>query len=59
MKSLRVYDIITEEGVTLASLRNPDIIMSMQHDFEWTDVFIELEKMLGEPIESYSYEVVE
>jgi hypothetical protein len=59
MKSLRVYDILTEEGTALSTLRNPDIIMNMQNDFEWTDVFTELEKILDEPIESYSYEVVE
>jgi len=54
MKSLRVYDILTEEGSTLS-----EVMMSMEHDFDWTDVFTELEKIVGEPIESYSYEVVE
>ena len=51
---LRVYDILTEEGKTLG-----EIVLSMPTDFEWVDVFNELEKIVAEPLKSYSYEIVE
>jgi hypothetical protein len=54
MPNLRVYDIVMEDGKKSLS----DIILSMQSDYDWVDVFNELEKILVEPVESYSYEVV-
>ena len=54
MANLRVYDIVMEDGKKSLS----DIVLSMQSDYDWVDVFDELEKILVEPVESYSYEVV-
>ena len=55
MKNLRIYDIVTEDGKSLADIQ----ALLMPEDFDWVDVFNELEKIISEPIESYSYEVVE
>lgn len=54
MVNLRVYNIVMENGEQSLT----DIILSMQSDYDWVDVFNELEKILVEPVESYSYEVV-
>jgi hypothetical protein len=51
MKNLRIYDIVTEDGKTLA-----DIQLSVQEDFDWVDVFDKLYDMTSENVESYSYE---
>jgi hypothetical protein len=53
MKNLRIYDILTEGGKTLA-----DITLSMQEDFEWSDVFDKLCDFTTENIQSYSYEEI-
>ena len=53
MKNLRIYDIVTEDGKTLA-----DIQLSMQEDFEWMDIFDKLYDMTSESVESYSYEEI-
>lgn len=53
MKNLRIYDIVTEDGKTLA-----DIQLSVQEDFDWTDVFDKLYDMTTENVESYSYEEI-
>ena len=54
MKNLRIYDILTEDGKTLA-----DIQISMQEDFDWADVFDRLYDMTTEHIQSYSYQEIE
>ena len=53
MKNLRIYDILTEDGKTLA-----DVQLSMQEDFDWADVFDKLYDFTTENVESYSYEVM-
>ena len=53
MKNLRIYDIVTEDGKTLA-----DITLSMQEDFDWADVFDKLYDFTTENVESYSYEEI-
>jgi hypothetical protein len=53
MKNLRIYNIVTEDGKTLA-----DIQLSMEEDFDWADVFDKLYDFTTENVESYSYEEV-
>ncbi len=53
MKNLRIYDILTEEGKTLA-----DIQLSVQEDFDWVDIFDRLYDLTSESVESYSYEEI-
>lgn len=53
MKNLRIYDIVTEDGKTLAEIQ-----LSMQEDFDWSDVFDKLYDFTTENIQSYSYEEV-
>jgi hypothetical protein len=53
MKNLRIYDILTEDGKTLA-----EITLSMQEDFDWADVFDKLYDFTTENIESYSYKEI-
>jgi hypothetical protein len=53
MKNLRIYDILTEDGKTLA-----EITLSIQEDFDWSDVFDKLYDFTTENIESYSYEEI-
>jgi len=53
MKNLRIYDIVTEDGRTLA-----DIQLSMQEDFDWADVFDKLYDFTTENVESYSYQEI-
>jgi hypothetical protein len=53
MKNLRIYDIVTEDGKTLA-----EITLSMQEDFDWADVFDKLYDFTTENVESYSYEEI-
>ena len=54
MANLRVYDIVMEDG----SKTLHDITLAMQSDYDWVDVFNELEKILTDSVESYSYEVI-
>jgi hypothetical protein len=53
MKNLRIYDIVTEDGKTLA-----DIQLSIQEDFDWVDVFNKLYDFTTENVQSYSYEEI-
>jgi hypothetical protein len=53
MKNLRIYDIVTEDGQTLA-----DIQLSMQEDFDWADVFDKLYDFTTENVQSYSYQEI-
>jgi hypothetical protein len=53
MKNLRIYDILTEDGKTLA-----EITLSMQEDFDWADVFDKLYDFTTENVQSYSYEEI-
>ena len=53
MKNLRIYDILTEDGKTLA-----DITLSMQEDFDWADVFDRLYDLTTESVQSYSYKEI-
>jgi hypothetical protein len=53
MKNLRIYDILTEDGKSLA-----DIQLSVQEDFDWVDVFDKLYDLTSESVESYSYEEI-
>jgi hypothetical protein len=53
MKNLRIYDILTEDGKSLA-----EIILSIQEDFDWADVFDKLYDFTTENIQSYSYEEI-
>lgn len=53
MKNLRIYDILTEDGKTLA-----DIQLSVQEDFDWVDIFDKLYDLTSENVESYSYEEI-
>jgi hypothetical protein len=53
MKNLRIYNILTEDGKTLA-----EITLSMQEDFDWADVFDKLYDFTTENVQSYSYEEI-
>ena len=53
MKNLRIYDILTEDGKTLA-----EITLSMQEGFDWADVFDKLYDLTSESVESYSYKEI-
>ena len=53
MKNLRIYDILTEDGKTLA-----DVQLSVQEDFDWADVFDKLYDFTTENVQSYSYEEI-
>ena len=52
MKKIKVYNIVLENGTQHLG----DIILEMGMDFTWTDVFDEMEKILAENVDSYSYE---
>lgn len=54
MKRLRIYDIVMESGEKSVS----DIVLEMQDDFNWTDVFFALEQNLTLPVDTYSYEEI-
>jgi hypothetical protein len=53
MKNLRIYDILTEDGKTLA-----EITLSIQEDFDLADVFDKLCDFTTENVQSYSYEEI-
>jgi hypothetical protein len=53
MKNLRIYDILTEDGKTLA-----EITLSIQEDFSWDDVFDKLYDFTTENVQSYSYKEI-
>ena len=54
MKSVKVYDIVTEDGQTLA-----DIQLEMHDDYEWIDIFRKLDELTGQDVDSYSSHEVE
>lgn len=54
MKRLRIYDIVMESGEKSLN----DIVLEMQNDFDWTDVFFAIEQNLTFPVDSYSYEEI-
>jgi len=54
MKTLRVYNIVNENGQAWLG----DITVQMQDDFSWVDVFDEVEKIVAEGVDSYSYEEI-
>jgi len=54
MKNFRIYDILTEDGKTLA-----DIQLSLQENFDRSYIFDKLCDFTKENIYSYSYEEVE
>jgi hypothetical protein len=49
MKNVKVYDIVTEDGIVL-----PDIQLEMHDDYEWIDIFRKLDELTGQDIDSYS-----
>ena len=53
MKTLRIYDILTEDGKNLA-----EMTLSMQEDFNWADAFNKLYDFSTENVQSYSYEEI-
>ena len=54
MKKIKVYNIVLENGTQHLG----NIILEMGMDFTWTDVFDEMEKILAENVDSYSYEEI-
>lgn len=54
MKNLRIYDIVLEDGTHTLK----DVVLSMNEEYDWTDVFNELDKILSDSVSSYSYEEV-
>jgi hypothetical protein len=54
MKSVKVYDILTEDGRTLA-----DIQLEMHDEYEWVDIFHKLDEITGQDVDSYSSHEVE
>lgn len=54
MKRLRIYDIMMESGEKSLN----DIILEMNDDFDWSEVFFAIEQHLTFPVDSYSYEEI-
>ena len=54
MKTVKVYDILTYDGQTLA-----DIQLEMHDEYEWVDIFYKLDELTGQDIDSYSSHEVE
>jgi hypothetical protein len=54
MKKLRIYDIVMESGEKHLN----DIMVEMNENFDWTDVFSTIEQTLTFPVDSYSYEEI-
>lgn len=54
MTKVRVYDIVMEDGTH--SLQ--EITLAMKEDYDWTDVFQELDKVFMNSVESYSYKEI-
>ena len=53
MKSLRIYNILTEDGSTLE-----DVILQVPIDYDWVMVFDMITEKTGIDIDSYSYEEI-
>ena len=54
MKRLRIYDIVMESGEKSLN----DIILEVNDDFNYVDVFFTLEQNLTFPVDTYSYEEI-
>jgi len=54
MKNVKVYDIVTADGISLS-----DIQLEMHDEYEWIDIFRKLDEMTGQDIDSYSSHEVE
>ena len=54
MKSVKVYNILTEDGQVLE-----DIQIEMKDNYTWIDVFCKLDDLTGQDIYSYSCNEVE
>ena len=50
MKNVHVYDILSEDGVSLQ-----DLIIPMDIGYEWMDVFEKVQGAYLDNVESYSY----
>ena len=50
MKQLRIYDMLTEDGRGVS-----DIVLEMNDDYNWVDIFDAVLAKTGEDIDSYSY----
>ena len=50
MKQLRIYDMLTEDGRNLG-----DIVLELNDDYNWVDIFNAVLDKMGEDIDSYSY----
>lgn len=53
MKSLRVYNILTEDGASLN-----DVILQVPVDYDWVMIFDMLMQKTGMDVDSYSYEEI-
>lgn len=53
MKSLRIYNILTEDGSTLE-----DVILQVPVDYDWVMIFDMISQKTGIDIDSYSYEEI-
>ena len=53
MKSLRIYNILTEDGSTLE-----DVILQVPVDYDWVMVFDMVMEKTGDIADSYSYEEI-
>jgi hypothetical protein len=54
MTKVCIYDIVMEDGTRSVQ----DVVLSMNEDFNWVDVFEELDKIFADSVESYSYKEV-
>ena len=53
MKSLRIYNILTEDGLSLE-----DVILQVPIDYDWVMIFDMIMEKTGSDVDSYSYEEV-
>ena len=53
MKSLRIYNILTEDGSTLE-----DVILQVPVDYDWVMIFDMIMEKTGSDVDSYSYEEI-
>lgn len=53
MKSLRIYNILTEDGQTV-----DDVVLQVPIDYSWDMIFIMVLEKTGIDVDSYSYEEI-
>lgn len=53
MKNIHVYNIVTEDGESLQ-----DLIISMDDESTWMDIFDKVQSAYLDNVDSYSYTVV-